>query len=130
VWKALTDPHLLARWLMPNDFKLEVGRRFTFRTEPIPSVRFGGTAYCQVLEFEAEKLLRISWAERGEENGLDSTVTWRLQAEGKGTRLFLEHDGFDPDNPYQQLSRRFMGGGWPEACQRIAQVLAAAEVTP
>jgi uncharacterized protein YndB with AHSA1/START domain len=32
VWKALTDPDLLARWLMPNDFQLVVGHHFTFKT--------------------------------------------------------------------------------------------------
>ncbi len=37
VWQALTDPDLLARWLMPNDFRPAVGHRFTFRTEPVPA---------------------------------------------------------------------------------------------
>jgi uncharacterized protein YndB with AHSA1/START domain len=27
VWHALTDPDLLARWLMPNDFRPAVGRQ-------------------------------------------------------------------------------------------------------
>jgi uncharacterized protein YndB with AHSA1/START domain len=36
VWRALTDPDLLARWLMPNDFRPEVGHTFTFRTDPRP----------------------------------------------------------------------------------------------
>jgi hypothetical protein len=40
---------------MPNDFKLEVGHRFTFQSVPLPTVKFGGTAYCEVLDFEAEE---------------------------------------------------------------------------
>ncbi|MER6583279.1 SRPBCC domain-containing protein [Nonomuraea sp. NPDC001023] len=110
VWRALTDPELMARWLMPNDFRLEVGHRFTFTTQPRKAVGFDGTVHCQVLEFEAEKLLRISWSDRKQ---ADWTVTWRLVPEGRGTRLFLDHEGFDPDDPTQQLSRRIMGGGWP-----------------
>jgi uncharacterized protein YndB with AHSA1/START domain len=27
VWRALTDPDLIARWLMPNDFRLQCRRR-------------------------------------------------------------------------------------------------------
>jgi uncharacterized protein YndB with AHSA1/START domain len=108
VWRALTDPAVLARWLMPNDFEPVVGHRFTFRTEPRPEAGFDGVAHCEVLEIEPERLLRISW--RG--GALDTTVTWRLVAEGRGTRLLLEHDGFEPDDPAQQLARRIMGGGW------------------
>ncbi|NUR84212.1 MAG: SRPBCC domain-containing protein [Nonomuraea sp.] len=104
VWRALTDPALMARWLMPNDFQPVVGHRFTFTTHARPNVGFDGIVRCQVLELVPEKLLRISWN--------DWTVTWRLEQEGRGTRLFLDHEGFDPDDPMQQLSRRIMGGGW------------------
>ena len=27
IWRALTDPDLIARWLMPNDFRLQCRRR-------------------------------------------------------------------------------------------------------
>jgi uncharacterized protein YndB with AHSA1/START domain len=108
VWRALTDPVLLAKWLMPNDFRPVVGHRFTFLTDPRPNVGFDGVVHCEVLVVEPERLLRISW--RG--GSLDTTVTWTLASEGRGTRLFLEHDGFDPDDPAQQLSRRIMDGGW------------------
>ncbi|MEQ4718480.1 SRPBCC domain-containing protein [Nonomuraea sp. B19D2] len=40
MWRALTEPELVARWLMPNDFKPQVGHRFTFTTEPKPQVGF------------------------------------------------------------------------------------------
>ncbi|MEU5883878.1 SRPBCC domain-containing protein [Spirillospora sp. NPDC047279] len=121
VWRALTDPELLARWFMPCDFRLEIGHRFTLTTQPRPNVRFEGVCHCQVLEFENEKMLRYSWRDPGQDNGLDSTVTWRLEPEGTGTRLFLEHDGFDPDNPNQQMGRRIMGGpgGWAGILRRL-----------
>jgi uncharacterized protein YndB with AHSA1/START domain len=130
VWKALTDPDLLARWLMPNDFKLAVGHQFTFKNFPIPAVKFGGTVYCEVLDFEVERRLRISWVDRGEENGLNSTVTWRLEPEGNGTHLLLEHDGFDPNHPLQQLGYQMMSQGWRRIVgQRIAEVLAEDSMT-
>jgi uncharacterized protein YndB with AHSA1/START domain len=124
VWNVLTDSDLLARWLMPNDFQLVVGHHFTFENVPLPNVKFGGTVYCEVLDFEVERRLRISWVDQGEENGLNSTVTWRLETEGNGTHLFLEHDGFDPTHPLQQVGYQMMSQGWRRIVgQRIAEVL-------
>ena len=108
VWQALTDPVLLAKWLMPNDFQPVTGHRFTFRTEPRPGAAFDGVVHCQVLAIDPGRLLRISWRA----GRLDTTVTWTLAPEGRGTRLFLEHHGFDPDDPIQQSARRIMGTGW------------------
>jgi uncharacterized protein YndB with AHSA1/START domain len=125
VWQALTDPDLLARWLMPNDFAPVRGHQFTFTTQPRPD--FDGIVHCAVLDIEAERLLRISW--RGG-TALDTTVTWRLVPEGRGTRLFLAHDGFDPDDPGQQAVRRIMGGGWrSRVLARLATCLAGEPAT-
>ena len=70
-----------------------------------------GTVYCEVLDFEVERRLRISWVDRGEENGLNSTVAWPLEPEGNGTHLFLEHEEFDPNPPLQQLGYQMMNPG-------------------
>lgn len=121
VWRALTEPELLARWLMPNDFRLEVGHRFTFTTQPRKQAGFDGIVHCEVLRIEPEKLLKISW--RGGVRS-DWTVTWRLEPEGKGTRLFLDHEGFDPDDEWQQIARRTMGGGWPRLFGAIEKIAA------
>jgi hypothetical protein len=37
--------------------------------------------------------------------------SWRWHTEGTGTRLFIEHDGFDLSDPYQAASRRILGAG-------------------
>jgi uncharacterized protein YndB with AHSA1/START domain len=124
VWKALTDSDMIARWLMPNDFQLKVGHHSTFNNVPIPSVKFGGTVFCEVLDFEVERSLRYSWVDRGEENGLNSIMTWRLEPEGNGTHLFLEHAGFDPNHPLQQLGYQMMSKGWSRMPQCIAEILA------
>jgi uncharacterized protein YndB with AHSA1/START domain len=108
VWRALTEPDLLARWMMPNDFKPVAGHRFTFTAKPIPAIGFDGTIACQVLDIEERSLLRISWAG----GGLDTTVTWRLVPEGRGTRVFVEHAGFDLDDPVNAYAFRGMGSGW------------------
>ncbi|WP_410622229.1 SRPBCC family protein [Amycolatopsis sp. cmx-8-4] len=73
-----------------------------------------------MLEVEPERKLGIRW-------GPQWTVTWRLEPEGAGTRLFLSREGFDPDDEFQRMSRRIMGGGWrshvPRALARLLDTL-------
>jgi hypothetical protein len=57
---------------------------------------------------------------------LNTTITWQLHPEGAGTRLFLEHAGFDLDSPLGKAALKGMGRGWPDILQRIELVLAAA----
>ena len=49
VWRALTDPALLAEWLLPVvELKLEPGAAFTFKTQPYPGwaeAELGGARY-------------------------------------------------------------------------------------
>jgi uncharacterized protein YndB with AHSA1/START domain len=130
VWRALTDPDLLARWLMPNDFQLKVGHRFTFKGTPMPKVKFSGIVQCEVLDFEVERKLSYSWADHSGENDLHSTVTWRLEPEGQGTHLFLEHGGFDSDHPLLQLSYQIMSGGWSRLIRQLGETLAADDAVP
>lgn len=102
VWKALTSRDLIAAWMVPNDFELRVGHRFTL------DMQNWGITSCEVLAFEPCVMLQYSWR-----NGpLDTVVTWRLVAEGTGTRLLLEHRGFDLDHPVQRFAFENMQGGW------------------
>lgn len=92
VWRALTEPELLAAWLLPNDIKAEEGRRFTLRGAP-------GTdrpVDCEVLAAEPPRLLRYSWRGRdAEARPLDTVVTFTLDGTAAGgTRLRIVHSGF------------------------------------
>ena len=69
VWRALTDPELLARWLMPNDIAPIVGHEFTFTTTPRPG--FDGIVHCTVLAADVERRLVISWRSS---SGLDAAA--------------------------------------------------------
>ncbi len=125
VWRALTDPHLLGAWLMPNDIRAEVGHRFTFRAQP--TQEWDGVVYCEVLEVETHRRLVYAWRggshnqhKRGHE--LDTVVTWTLTqtAEG-GTTLKLLHSGFDPDS----FAFKTMGQGWRgKVASRMSQIIA------
>jgi uncharacterized protein YndB with AHSA1/START domain len=113
VWRALTDPGLHARWWAAGDVRPEVGHRFTL------DMGSRGLQPCEVLDVEPERLLRYSFAE----GSLDSTITWRLEAEGTGTRLFLEHAGFDLDSPMGKAAFDGLGAGWPKILKRIERTL-------
>ncbi|MET8780654.1 SRPBCC domain-containing protein [Streptomyces sp. NPDC004589] len=114
VWRALTEPGLLAQWQMPGseNFRLEVGHRYTMTSVPRPNTRFSGTVDVQVLAYAPERMLRVGWADADPANPADWTITWTLEQEGRGTRLFLVHEGFDPDDPAQMTARTIMHGGW------------------
>jgi uncharacterized protein YndB with AHSA1/START domain len=122
VWRALTESDLLARWLMPNDFRAEVGHRFQFRAPPMQN--WDGIVRCEVLEVDPPRQLSYSWVGGSKEAGtyLDSTVIWTLTPEGGGTRLRLEHAGFLPTN---QFAFEGMGKGWSgHIRQRLEALLA------
>lgn len=120
VWKYLTDPSLLSQWLMPTDFKLEVGHRFTFSARPIPVFGFDGKIYCQVLDFELHRSLQFSWrGGDGPEVKLDSVVTWTLEARNNGTELQLVHSGFKGFRNY--FPYLVMNKGWLKIIKRLIQ---------
>lgn len=113
VWKALTDPELHARWWAAGDVQPVVGHRFTL------DMGAWGQQPCEVLEVVPERLLKYSFSP----DTLGTTVTWRLEAEGTGTRLFLEHAGFDLDSPIGRAAYEGMGQGWPKVLERLIPVL-------
>lgn len=112
VWRALTRPELIAEWLMPNDFRAEVGHRFDLRGD-------WGSVACEVLAIEPERRLTYSWAA----NGLESVVTWTLAPSGGGTSLRMEQTGFRRDQPQFYEGAK---AGWPRFVAALEAVLARA----
>ena len=104
VWRALTDPVLLAEWLLPvAGFALEPGAAFTFEAPPQPG--WDGMVHCRFVEIEAQRKLRYTWAV----GDMDTVVTFTLTPTASGTRLSLVQTGFKPDQ-----KRNFGGAryGW------------------
>jgi uncharacterized protein YndB with AHSA1/START domain len=95
VWRALTDPELVAAWLLPNNIRPQQGARFTLKPE-----REGeGDIACEILAAEPPRLLSYSWREAPADREqparrLESVVTFVLsETEDGGTHLRLVHSG-------------------------------------
>jgi hypothetical protein len=82
---------------------------------PSPNANFSGTVDVRVRAFEPERMLRVRWADADPAGNADWTITWTLEQEGRGTRLFLVHEGFDPDDP----ARWWRGRSWAGAGGRM-----------
>ena len=113
VWRALTDPDLLGLWWATGDVKPLVGHRFTL------DMGNWGIQPCEVTAVEPERRLEYHFA-RGV---LDTTIVWRVEPEDEGTRLYLEHAGFDLDSPMGRQAFAGMGNGWPHVLNGIERAL-------
>ena len=114
VWRALTESPLMAEWLLKNDFAPTVGKRFQFRSEPMP--QWDGMIDCEVLVVEPLKRLSYSWAALGLESVVEFTLT---PAEG-GTHLRMEQSGFRAD---QEMAYKGAGYGWQRFLGALEKVL-------
>jgi uncharacterized protein YndB with AHSA1/START domain len=76
VWRALTEPQLVAEWLKPDA---------------------GASIDCELIKAEPHRLLRYRWREGDDDNGagIESVVTFTLaRTPAGGTRLRIVHTGF------------------------------------
>ena len=116
VWRALTDPVLLAEWLLPVvDLHLEPGATFTFKTQAYPG--WDGTVNCRFVEIEAHRKLTYTWSVPF----LDTVVTFTLTPTALGTRLSIVQSGFTPDQKKELGGARY---GWKMMGGRLIDVLA------
>jgi uncharacterized protein YndB with AHSA1/START domain len=116
VWRALTDPALLAEWLLPViDLRLEPGAAFTFKTQAYPG--WDGTVNCRFVEIEPQRKLSYTWTVPF----LDTVVTFTLTPTASGTRLSLVQTGFKEDQKRESGGARY---GWKMMGDKLADLLA------
>ena len=116
VWRALTDPVLLAEWLLPViDLRLEPGAAFAFKTEPHPG--WDGTVNCRVIEIAAERRISYAWVV----GDIDTVVTFTLTPTASGTRLSLVQSGFKPHQKQNFGGARY---GWKMMGAKLVDLLA------
>ena len=116
VWRALTEPALLAEWLLPViDLELEPGAAFTFKTQAYPG--WDGTVNCRFVEIEAQRKLSYTWSVPS----LDTVVTFTLTPTASGTRLSIVQAGFKPDQKQAFGGARY---GWKMMGGKLVDLLA------
>ena len=116
VWRALTDPALLAEWLLPViDLKLEPRAAFKFKTQPYPG--WDGIVDCRMLEIESQKKLSYTWVVG---DMLDTVVTFTLTPTTSGTRLSLVQSGFKEDQKKNFGGARY---GWKMMGEKLEDLL-------
>lgn len=117
LWRALTQPALIADWLMANDFVPAIGHHFTLRGD------WGGVLDCEVLALETNRMLSYTWnfAHDDPAYGLESVVVFTLTPTATGTHLLVEQSGFRPEQ------KQAFGGaraGWKQFMAKLETVLA------
>jgi uncharacterized protein YndB with AHSA1/START domain len=117
LWRALTQPHLIAEWLMKNDFVPEVGHRFNLSGE------WGGVLDCEVLAIEPGRTLSYRWDHAHDDPAFDlrSVVTFTLEPVARGTRLTMEQEGFRPEQKQASGGAKF---GWQNFFGKLETMLA------
>ena len=116
VWRALTDPALLAEWLLPAiDFTLERGAAFTFKTQPVGG--WDGIVHCRIAEIDTHRTLSYDWGV----GDMATVVTFTLAPTASGTRLSLVQSGFKPDQKQAFGGARY---GWKMMGGRLVDLLA------
>jgi uncharacterized protein YndB with AHSA1/START domain len=120
VWRALTDPELLAEWLLPAiGFELRPGAEFTLKA-PQAYPGWDGTVDCRMVEIEPRRKLSYTWTVPF----LDTVVTFTLAPTEAGTRLSIVQSGFKPDQKREWGGARYgwkmMGGKLVDLLERIS----------
>jgi len=125
VWRAIAQSAALAEWMFPNDFLACVGHRFTFQVPANPKVNFDGlVVQCLVLECQPPSRLVFSWSA----GGLEGTqVSFQLEPDGGGTRLLLEHSGFDVAQPWGEQAFKGAQFGWAKMLGQLPAIVVGFE---
>jgi uncharacterized protein YndB with AHSA1/START domain len=116
VWRMLTEPELMRLWWAEGQVALGfwvVGHQFAL---DMPGY---GKQPCKVLEVDPPHRFVYTFTRAW-------TLRWRLEAEGAGTRVFLEHTGFDRSDERMAEAFNRMGPGWRDVVlPRLADVACA-----
>ncbi|MGW7426495.1 SRPBCC domain-containing protein [Streptomyces sp. NPDC054813] len=110
-----------------ENFRLEVGHRYRTTSVPRPSTRFSGVVDVRFLACDPERTLSVRWFDPDPAGLAHWTITWTLEHEGRGTRLFLVHEWFDLDDPARMMACTITDGGrrshvWAAPGQTLEQL--------
>lgn len=98
LWDALTTAERIGRWLTPVEGELRLGGRYQLQ----------GNASGTITTCDAPRHLAVTW----EFGGQSTWVDVRLEVDGDGTRLELEHAAHVDDDKWREFGPGAVGIGW------------------
>lgn len=113
LWDAITSAERIPRWFLPITGDLRLGGRYQLE----------GNAGGEITRCEPPRHLAVTWAFGGEV----SWVTVRLDEDGEGARLVLEHVAHVDDDRWDQFGPGAVGVGWDLTLYGLALHLAGGE---
>jgi uncharacterized protein YndB with AHSA1/START domain len=117
LWPHLTRPELLARWLGTADFELVSGG--AARIEAWNGDQMAG----QVAAISAPGWIKFAWRRFGFDD--EEPVAWRLEGDGPGSRVVVEHENLrSPEE--KTFARRF----WREALDALRECVDCHQANP
>jgi len=115
VWRALTEPALLAEWLLPAfDFGLAPGTRFKLKTDPVGG--WDGVVACEMLAVEPLKSISWAWVV----GDIDTVVAFELTPTDGGTHLSIVQTGFAEQQKQNWGGARY---GWRHMGAKLVALL-------
>lgn len=118
VWNAITANELVSQWLVPTDFKAEVGATYGLKNPKDDCDMVTG----KVLEASAYRLV-YSWINETAKE-VETLITWNLKEENNGTTLTMVHSGI---SKYSEEVAPGMiesyTGGWKRCFDNLGEIL-------
>lgn len=118
VWNAITETEQVSQWLVPTDFKAEVGASYTLKNPKDDCDMVRG----EVLEASPYTLV-YSWINETCKEVV-TLITWNLVEENNGTTLNMVHSGISQyDNDTAPDMIESYTGGWERCFNNLGEIL-------
>ncbi len=118
VWEAITSNKQVSQWLVPTDFRAEVGFEFTIKDPEGECNMVKG----QVREASPYTLI-YTWIDQQWQD-IHTVVQWDLTANKNGTKVSMKHIGI-AEYPGKTASLQFnnFSGGWKRCFDQLETLL-------
>jgi uncharacterized protein YndB with AHSA1/START domain len=118
VWLAITETEQVSKWLVPTDFKAEVGANYALKSPEDGCDMVTG----KVIEANPYKLI-YSWI-NASCNEVETIITWTLKSEKEGTSLTMIHSGISgyPNEVAPKMIESYTGG-WERCFNNLGEIL-------
>ena len=126
IWDAITKPEWTERYAYGGRAHYDLRKGGRYWQQASAEMKAAGLpdelTVGEVIECDPPSRLAYSWSAGGPV--VNTRVSYRLEEDGEGTRLFFEHSGFDMSQPWGEQAFRGAGFGWAKMLERFREVLA------